>query len=307
MTKAFLMNSATWMTGTGANDSLPSNNQGMGRLNLAGTFDGVPRILTDQTRTFDGTGDVYTVNGSIADPNQPFRATLAWTDAAGATVGSSWVNNLDLEVAVADGGTSILYRGNNFNNNQSRPGGAADGRNNTESVWLPAGTTGDFTVIVRASNIAGDGVPNSGDNTDQDFALVVYNAQAGPIPPVLTVNVALEPDKRLSRGETAIVRATVTSGGTPQPGKTVNFSAADTSLATVSPASAVTNADGQAQATVTGESSFSQTTSVTAQVNGASASTPVRVPGLSPIGFALVMAGLVAGGIWRRRQVGKRR
>ena len=49
-----------------------------------------------------------------------------------------------------------------------------------ESVWLPAGTTGDFTVTVRASNIPGDGVPNFGDGTDQDFALEIYNER--PVP-----------------------------------------------------------------------------------------------------------------------------
>lgn len=305
MTKAYLMNTTTWMTGSGANDTLPSNNQGLGRLNLERSFDTVPRILTDQTRTFDNTGEVHTAGGSIVDGNQPFRVTLAWTDAPGTTVGNSWVNNLDLEVTVDSGGGPVLYRGNNFNNNQSQPGGAADGRNNVESVWLPAGTTGDFTITVRAGNIAGDGVPNSGDGTDQDFALVVYNAQAGPIVPGLTVTVALDPDKRLSNGETSLVRATVTSGGTPQPGKTVNFSSADTSLATVSPAADVTDANGQAQAIVRGESSFNQTTSVTAQVNGASASTPVRVPDLSLVGFAFLVACLIAGGMWRRRRVSR--
>src|SRR6185295_3769817 len=52
-------------------------------------------------------------------------------------------------------------------------------KNNVESVFLPAGTTGDFTVTVRASNLAGDGVPGNGDPTDQDFALIVYNASDG--------------------------------------------------------------------------------------------------------------------------------
>ena len=73
------------------------------------------------------------------------------------------------------GGGPVLYRGNNFSVEVSQTGGTADLANNVESVWLPAGTTGSFTVTVRASNIAGDGVPNIGDNFDQDFALVVYN------------------------------------------------------------------------------------------------------------------------------------
>jgi hypothetical protein len=86
------------------------------------------------------------------------------------------VNNLDLEVTV--GGT--LYRGNVFAGASSTTGGAADARNNLESVFLPAGASGPFTIVVRATNIAGDGVPGNGDTTDQDFALVACNASAGP-------------------------------------------------------------------------------------------------------------------------------
>jgi hypothetical protein len=41
-------------------------------------------------------------------------------------------------------------------------GGVADIRNNTESVFLPAGVTGAFSVKVVATNIAGDGVPGVG-------------------------------------------------------------------------------------------------------------------------------------------------
>ena len=183
MTKATLMNSATWMTGTGANDTLPSNNQGMGRMNLARAFDNTARLSIDQTRTFDGSGETFQIAGSIADTTRPFRVALAWTDAPGATVGNSWVNDLDLEVSIDDGAVT-LYRGNNFLNAVSQTGGAADGSNNVESVWLPAGTSGDFTVTVRASNIAGDGVPNFGDGTDQDFALEIYNGELEARTPV---------------------------------------------------------------------------------------------------------------------------
>lgn len=184
MVKATLMNSATWMTGTGANDTLPSNNQGMGRMNLARTFDDTPRLAIDQTRTFDGAGETFAISGRISDSTRPFRVALAWTDAPGPTVGSAWVNDLDLEVSLNDGTSVTLYRGNNFLNAVSQPGGAADGSNNVESVWLPAGTTGDFTVTVRASNVPGDGVPGFGDGTDQDFALEIYNGELAARAPV---------------------------------------------------------------------------------------------------------------------------
>lgn len=95
------------------------------------------------------------------------RADL--TDAPGPLSGNAYINNLDLEVDV-DGTT---YKGNVFNVHNSVTGGTADTRNNYEAVFLPPGTNGAITVRVIPTNIAGDGVPGSGDATDQDFALVV--------------------------------------------------------------------------------------------------------------------------------------
>ena len=286
MTKAYLMNSTTWMTGVGVNDTLPSNNQGMGRLNLAQTFDAVQRMLTDQTTILDNTGDTFTVSGSIRANTQPFRVTLAWTDAPGATVGNAWVNDLDLEVTVNDGTGPVLYRGNNFNNNISQPGGASDLQNNVESIWLSAATTGNFTVTVRGSNIAGDGVPNIGDSTDQDFALVVYNASASI---GQQISVVLDPDVRLKDGDTTTARATVTLAGVPQAGKTVKFRTGDITQATVSPQSALTDANGIATATVTGKSWKPHSTTLTAEVDSVSDTIPVRVPDLSLIGIVLLV------------------
>lgn len=59
-------------------------------------------------------------------------------------------------------------------------GGVADGKNNAESVFLPAGQSGAFTVTVKAANIVGDGVPGNADTTDQDFALVIFNSSCDP-------------------------------------------------------------------------------------------------------------------------------
>ena len=186
MIKAVIMNSASYLTGAGAGDSLPSNSQGMGLMNLGRAFDGVPRLLTDQTKTFGSSGEIYHVAGSVASSSQPFRLTLAWTDAPGPTTGAPWVNNLDLEVTI----NGQVYKGNVFSGSSSIAGGVADGKNNVESVFLPAGLSGDFLVTVRATNIAGDGVPGNDDPTDQDFALVIYNANSAPNSPVIGVSPA---------------------------------------------------------------------------------------------------------------------
>src|SRR5262249_50691599 len=174
MVKAFLTNSATYMTGFHAGDNLPGNNQGWGLLNIGRAFDNSPRIMIDQAQTISNTGQTITQTGRVSDPTKPFRVTLAWTDAPGTPAANASVNDLDLQVDI--GGKT--YLGNNFSGEASAEGGTADHKNNLESVWLPAGVTGDFTVRVVGANIAGDGVPGNSDLTDQDFALVVYNAQA---------------------------------------------------------------------------------------------------------------------------------
>jgi len=139
-------------------------------------FDGVPRLLQDElaTNLFTETGQPRTYLGTITDPTKPFRVTLAWTDAPGSTTGAALNNDLDLTVTVG----AATFKGNVFNGSHSVVGGSADHRNNVESVFLPAGVTGDFTVTVTADNINSDAIGN-GDFVDQDFALVIYNACCG--------------------------------------------------------------------------------------------------------------------------------
>lgn len=209
MTKAYLMNSTRYLTGVGANDSLYSNNQGMGEANLGMAFDGTPRILHDQitAEKFTGTGQTRSYAGTIADPTKPFRVTVAWTDAPGNTTGNAYNNNLDLTVMV--GGS--VYNGNVFSGQYSVTGGSADAKDNVESVFLPAGTTGNFLVTLTAANINSDGVPNEPPALDQDYALVIYNGTpaAGPAP----------------IGTSAVLTAEDCSpgNGTPDPGETVSY------------------------------------------------------------------------------------
>jgi hypothetical protein len=182
MTKAWLMNAARYLTGAGANDTLWSDSQGMGELDLGAAFDGTPRILRDQLPgdTFTASGQTRTFFGSVADTNLAFRVTLAWTDAPGSTTGSAYNNDLDLTVNA--GGQT--YLGNVFSGAWSVPGGSADPADNVESVFLPAGVAGAFTVTVAAANINSIGVPNASNGLAQDFALVIENA-AGAGPPVI--------------------------------------------------------------------------------------------------------------------------
>ena len=172
MLKAYLTNSATYMTGWMAGDSLPGNNQGWGLMSLGRALDGVPRILVDQDKVLSNTGQVVEIKGKVADPSRPFRVTLAWTDAPGNASSSPYVNDLNLQVEI--GGKT--YLGNQFGGSVSTEAGSSDPFNNVEAVWAPQGASGDFTVRVVAANLPGDGVPGNSDLTDQDFALVIYNA-----------------------------------------------------------------------------------------------------------------------------------
>lgn len=189
MTKAYLLNSASYLTGENAGGNLPGERQGWGLANLSRAFDNAKRELVDQTKLFTESGQTFEIQGSIDDRSRPLRVTLVWTDAPGALIGPATVNDLDLEIAV--GGVTV-YRGNRFAGEYSTAGGEPDRLNNVESIYLPpdaipAGIQGNFTVTVRAANIAGDGTPGNETSVDQDFALVVYNVappiQTPPPPP----------------------------------------------------------------------------------------------------------------------------
>jgi hypothetical protein len=145
----------------------------MGMVNLETSFDTTPRLLRDQVAAdlFTASGQTRSYTGTISSSAKPVRITVAWTDAPGSTSGNAYKNNLDLTVAV----NGTTYKGNVFSKGTSIAGGTADARNNVESVFLPAGTTGSVLITVAATNINSDGVPNNSNSLDQDFALVAYN------------------------------------------------------------------------------------------------------------------------------------
>jgi hypothetical protein len=184
MIKAYLLNSASYLTGENAGGDLPGERQGWGLANMSRAFDGAKRELVDQAKLFTESGQTFEIQGSIADRSAPLRVTLVWTDAPGSLIGPAIVNDLDLEITI--GGVTV-YRGNRFAGEYSIAGGEPDRLNNVESIYLPSGAIpmgiqGNFTVTVRAANIAGDGVPGNDTSLDQDFALVVYNI-APPVQP----------------------------------------------------------------------------------------------------------------------------
>jgi len=162
--------------------NLPNDYEGWGRVNTERHLHpAVTSVYRDQE-----TADLLLANGeqrefsySVSSSAEPLYVTLVWTDAAGAvSANPALVNDLDLEV---DWGGDT-YKGNVLDTagstgKRSVTGGTRDSLNNVENVFLPSVSAGQAIVVrVRATTINGDGVFYNGDTTDQDFALVVYNA-----------------------------------------------------------------------------------------------------------------------------------
>ncbi|MBP7866559.1 MAG: S8 family serine peptidase [Acidobacteria bacterium] len=184
MVKALLINGATDMAGgSGVNGNIPSNSQGWGRVDLANVIgNGVQNMYHDQNYVFTAAGQSKGYTFYIDDPAKPVRISLVWSDAAGAAGANPALVN-DLDLTVVNG--SNTYLGNVFSGGLSATGGSADRLNNIENVYLaPPWTSTAFQVTVNAYNVPGDGVPYNGSTTDQDFALVIYNASEVPAPAV---------------------------------------------------------------------------------------------------------------------------
>lgn len=210
LTKALLLNSARYMTGVSAGDDRWSNNQGMGLMDIGNHLLATPSLVfKDQilTEKFTATGQKRVYTGRVADSADPIRITVSWTDAPGSTFGASYNNDLDLVVYI----NGQVYRGNVFSGEFSQTGGSADRRNNSESVFLPAGTSGEVAIEIVAANINSDGVPGNIDLRDQDFALAASNFNEEAIP-VFTADSAR-----------FVAEAFATTNGYVDPGETVTF------------------------------------------------------------------------------------
>jgi hypothetical protein len=128
------------------------------------------------------------------------------------------------------------------------------------------------------------------------------NGTPPPPTPGIDVSLAFDPDKSsYALGETAKARALVNMGGTPQAGKTVQFSSDNTSVASVSPSSAGTNVQGQAEATISANGPGQAI--ITAEAEGKKVQKTFQVPDLSWTGLAMLLVGIIGVGLVRSRTV----
>jgi subtilisin family serine protease len=148
----------------------PAELQGWGRLLLDDGlhFQGEGRRLwlRDVTDGFSTSGDPdVEFEVEVLDPTEPLRVVLTWTDYPSTPMAvTNLVNDLDLEVEEPAG---TVYRGNNFVDGLSVPGGVADRLNNVESVLVDSPAAGLWKFRVRSHAIP---------QPTQAFALVITAA-----------------------------------------------------------------------------------------------------------------------------------
>ncbi len=195
----------------------PDRFQGYGRIDLEAVMNPPqPVVYVEQDSLLTASGQSWTASYSAADPDQPIRIMLAWTDAKGHGLGGStpaWVNDLDLRVS-ADGED---YLGNVVGaDGWSATGGAADERNNLEGVFLRADQhAGAVTITVDASNIAADALdPFEPGDPAQDFALVCYNCLGEAVVGAADLGLQLSASPNpVTAGAQLVLSAQIANGG----------------------------------------------------------------------------------------------
>lgn len=157
--KALLINGATVPAGE---SNAPNSTRGFGWLNLEHTIAPAPTRQQSYSDDIDlavATGDVRQFSVQVADPAQPLRVTLAWTDQPGKGV----QNQLYLRVippvgAPIDGDVAAF----------------PTVRNNVQRVHIPTPMAGTYTIEVHGVQVL-FGIPAHLPALRQDFALAVIN------------------------------------------------------------------------------------------------------------------------------------
>jgi subtilisin family serine protease len=170
LVKAALINAAADMDDAYGTGPVPNEDEGWGRVDLAGMIGSNRRYdFLDQAVPL-ATGQSFVKNVLAASSSMPLKITLVYTDCPGLPSAiPALVNNLDLVVTGPDG---TCYRGNQLDQGESIPNPAgADNLNNVEMVRIPHPIPGEYLVKVSATRVVEDACRDTL-AIDQDFALV---------------------------------------------------------------------------------------------------------------------------------------
>ncbi len=310
-----------WAAGL-AVPGVPTNSTPARVINMSlGTPPGNPCSASPSTQAAindavgSGAAVVVAAGNEAVDASQVFPAscdnviTVAASDARGHLV--TRYSNFGATVEIMAPGGDVQRDDDGDGNNDGvlsmvHPNAGTYARYNGTSMATPhvAGVAAlylaqnpSLTPVQLLADLQSNALPRTSSQCPQPCGAGLLSAVRGG--PQLAVSLVLDPDRELDQGETTTARATVTLGAAPQAGKAVTFSTANPSVASVSPASAVTDSSGRAQVTVRGESQGN--TTVTAGADGSSASAPVRVPDLSLIGVGVLVVSVLLFGVLRRR------
>jgi hypothetical protein len=186
---------------------IPNMQQGFGRLSLDNVLTGTaPPVLIDQSpgRHFITSGQARTTRLTVRDSSKPIVVALVWTDYPGtpSTTSNASVLVNDLDLTIFPIATPCTFRQGNYLavSNESRgeesvstpcgQAGTIDHVNNVEYARFFTDGFSQFDVRVGASVINGVGDPGYSMANNQDFALVVLNADllngGNIVPPQLT-------------------------------------------------------------------------------------------------------------------------
>jgi len=152
------------------------------------------------------------------------------------------------------------------------------------------------------AKLQANALPRNSTQCPQPCGAGLLSAVAGgvtPQPPQpMALTLSLDSND-LGKSDSTFARARVTQGGSPVAGKTVAFASTNPSVASVSPATSVTDGSGQAVSIVKGESQGE--TTVRATANGSTDTQPVKVPDLSLLGVVSIIVAAVIIGVRRSR------
>lgn len=172
--KALVVNSASVPAGEA---NTPDNTRGFGFLDVERLLTPAPtgqQTYSDDQELAVATGEVRTLAVEVADPSQPLRVTMVWTDRPG--VGLQ--NRLYLRVVPPGGGAPIDGDITAFPNPT----------NNVQRVHIAAPLAGTYTIEVHGVDVA-FGIPPLAPALRQDFAVAVINGVGFSPKPVDVVQV----------------------------------------------------------------------------------------------------------------------
>ena len=207
--KALAINTAEQYTFSGEGHDLTRMHQGWGRINARNAYDrAATSLIVDQGVPLQ-LGDISSYDVQVADGESELKITMVYPDPPGTTSASLHrINDVDLKVSSPSG---TVYYGNVGleASNESSPGGARNGIDTVENVFVQNPEAGVWTVEVEAREINQDGYLDTPES-DVVFSLVVTGG-SGDVCAAPTADFTITPNPARV-GQSVLFDSTVSGG-----------------------------------------------------------------------------------------------